>query len=71
MSQDARQIIAKNIKLYRTQKKITREKLSLIINRDNSYISKLERGNINIPIDVLQKIADYFEVEVKDLLDFE
>ena len=67
MSQDARQIIAKNIKLLRTQKKITREKLSLIINRDNSYISKLERGNINVPIDVLQKIAEYFEVEVKDL----
>ena len=34
---------------------------------DNSYISKLERGNINVPIDVLQKIAEYFEVEVKDL----
>ena len=67
MSQDVREILAKNIKLLRTKKKITREKLSLIIERDNSYISKLERGKINIPIDMLQKISNYFEVEVKDL----
>ena len=44
-----------------------REELSLALGFDNSYISKLEKGKINITIDKLSVIADYFNVDLVDL----
>ena len=71
MSQDNqnlnREILAKNKKKLRTKRKLRREELSLLLGFDNSYISKLEKGKINITIDKLTKIADYFEISAKDL----
>lgn len=51
----------------RTHNNIKREELSLALGFDNSYISKLEKGKINITIDKLTLIADYFNIELKDL----
>lgn len=71
MSQDKklsnREILAKNIFELRMQKKIKREELSLALGFDNSYISKLEKGKINITIDKLTIISNYFNIELKDL----
>ena len=67
MSQDIREIFAKNIKKLRTAKNISREELSLQLGFDNSYISKLEKKRVNITIDKIEKLAKYFEVEVSDL----
>ena len=64
MSQEIRYKFAENIKQLRASKKITREELSLAIGVDNSYISKLEKGKINITIDKIGDIAEYFNVEV-------
>ena len=71
MSQDNilsnRIILATNIKRLRSKSKIRREELSLALGFDNSYISKLEKGKINITIDKLSIIADYFNVDLVDL----
>lgn len=68
MSQDIRQKLAKNIKNLRIQKKLSREELSLVLGVDNSYISKLEKGKINITLDKIEMLANYFEIEVYLLL---
>ena len=68
MSQDVRKRIAKNVKFYREKKRLTHEELSLILGFDNSYISKLEKENINITIDKLAQIANFFEIDILDLL---
>lgn len=68
MSQDIRKRIAKNVKFYREKKFLTHEGLSLILGFDNSYISKLEKGNINITIDRLTQIANFFEIDILNLL---
>lgn len=68
MSQNIRQILANNIKKLRTQKKLSREELSLVLGVDNSYISKLEKGKINITLDKIEMLANYFETEVYLLL---
>ena len=68
MSQEIRNKIAKSIHKLRTAKSLKREELSLLLGFDNSYISKLEKGKINITIDKLDKIAKYFEVDIKELL---
>ncbi len=67
MSQDVRKILAKNIESLRTKLGLTREKLSLELGLDNSYISKLENEQINIRLDTLIKIAEKLDVKVKDL----
>ena len=68
MSQDIRQILANNIKNLRTQKKLSREELSLVLGVDNSYVSKLEKGKINITLDKIEMLANYLETEVYLLL---
>ena len=71
MSQDNkylnRELLAKNIIKLRTKRNIRREELSLALGFDNSYISKLEKGKINITIDKLTLIANYFEISIKEL----
>ena len=71
MSQDNvlsnRIILANNVKRLRSKLKIKREELSLALGFDNSYISKLEKWKINITIDKLSVIADYFNVDLVDL----
>lgn len=71
MSQDNilsnRILLANNVKRLRSKLKIKREELSLALGFDNSYISKLEKGKINITIDKLSIIADYFNVDLVDL----
>jgi transcriptional regulator with XRE-family HTH domain len=68
MSQEIRNKIAKKVQELRTSKNLKREELSLLLGFDNSYISKLEKGNINITIDRLCKIAKHFDVDIKELL---
>lgn len=68
MGQDVRKRIATNVKFYRKKKFLTQEELSLILEVDNSYISKLENANINMTIDKLIQIADFFEIDIQDLL---
>ena len=68
MSQEIRNRIATNVKVLRVEKKLKREELSLLLGFDNSYISKLERGSVNITIDRLSKIAEYFAVDICALL---
>lgn len=63
MSQEIRSTLAKNVKNLRIAKKLRREELSLILGFDNSYISKLEKERVNITIDKIQLIANYFGVK--------
>ena len=66
MSQYARWVISKKVKYYRSKLGLSREDLSLRLGFDNSYISKLERMKINITIDRLEKIAEFFNVSLKE-----
>lgn len=59
--------LANNIKKLRLKSKIRREELSLILGFDNSYISKLEKCKINITIDKLSIISNYFNIDIADL----
>lgn len=63
----ARETLAQNIIKLRKKHLIKREELSLALGFDNSYISKLEKAKINITIDKIELIANYFKVSVKDL----
>lgn len=68
MGQNARKLIAKNLKYYREQKNLTRECLSLALGFDNSYIGKVEQCKVNITIDRMEKIASFLKIAVGELL---
>lgn len=68
MNQNSKNAIAQNINRLRKERKLTREKLSLTLNFENSYISKLENQKINITIERLDKIANFFNVKTFELL---
>lgn len=65
---NSKTVLAKNIVQLRSFKKLTKEELSLILGFENSYISKLEKGKINITIEKLDKIAQFFEIKTYELL---
>ena len=67
MSQSLREILSKNIRKYRENRHFSMEELSLLLEVDNSYISKLEKSKINITIDKLEKLAQILGIEVVDL----
>lgn len=67
MNQDSKKIIAENVRKLRESKKMTREGLSLTLGFENSYISKLEKQNMNITIEKLDIIANYFEIKTEEL----
>lgn len=67
MSQVIRRIFATNVKKLREKAGLKKEKLSLILGFDNSYISKLEKSNVNITLDKIEKIAEFFNVKVINL----
>ena len=67
MSKSIREILSKNIRKYREDWHFSMEELSLLLEVDNSYISKLEKSKINITIDKLEKLAQILGIEVVDL----
>ncbi len=59
--------LAKNVRYYREKAGLTREALSLALGLENSYISKLERMNMNVTLDKLELLAKYFSIDAVDL----
>ncbi len=68
MNQSLRMLLANNIKVLREKHNYKREELSLMLEVDNSYISKLEKSRINIIIDKIEQLAKIFKVAPSDLL---
>ena len=67
MTKDIKKILAKNIKKLRKLHNITQEDMSFELELDGSYIGKIENAKMNITLDKIIKIADFFNVEVYTL----
>jgi len=68
MSQAGRKILADKIAKYRLEAGLTREQLSLLLGKDNSYISKLEKLRVNISIDMLEEISKLLKRNIYDFI---
>lgn len=69
MNSNVKTKLAKNLKKYRKQKQVTQEALSLELDFDISYIGKIENAKLNVSLDRMIKIADYFGVPFVKLFD--
>lgn len=57
------------IKELRKQRGLSQEKFALMIGMDRTYYSSVERGNRNIAIENIKKIADGFQVSLEELFE--
>ena len=60
--------LGKIIFKIREKKKLTQEQLSLLCDIDRSYLSKIEEGNANPSVRILNKICRVFKMKICNLL---
>ncbi|EGR0130275.1 TPA: helix-turn-helix transcriptional regulator [Vibrio vulnificus] len=60
--------VGQRIVKVRKSRGLSQEKLALLAEIDRSYMSRIERGKINITLEKLYKIAETLECDVKELL---
>ena len=66
---DIAEKIRKNLKEYRLEFDLSQEHVASIINVDRSIVSNYETGSKEVPLHHLEKLADYFGIELEDLLE--
>lgn len=63
--------VASNIKKFREMKSLTREHLAAALDISVSGYCKIERGEIDLTVSKLQKIADVLDVSASEILNFD
>ena len=58
-----------NIRQVREQRGLTQEKLAALAGLHRAYIGQIERGEKNIGLINLEKIAKALKVDIRDLFD--
>lgn len=62
--------VGQRIKFLRQESKMSQEDFADKCDLDRTYITSLERGKRNISLENLQKIANAFNLSLKDFFDF-
>lgn len=65
---DLRQTLSNNLREFRRSKRITQDRLAEICGLHRNYIGAVERGERNVTLATLARIADALEVAVPKLL---
>ncbi|MGY3586631.1 transcriptional regulator with XRE-family HTH domain [Bradyrhizobium sp. USDA 4341] len=65
---EMKQIVARNLRRLRHERKFSQEELSFQAKVDRSYISQLETGVYSASVTMLAKLAKALGVEVSELL---
>jgi XRE family transcriptional regulator, regulator of sulfur utilization len=63
-----RKALGDAIRLYRKASRLTHEKLAELADLHPNYIGEVERGETNISVDALVRIAKALRVRVRDLV---
>ena len=64
-----KKIFGKNVRLQREKLKISQEKLAELCDLHRTYIGAIERGERNVSLENIQKIAEGLQVKISDLFD--
>ena len=62
------QILTDNIRVYRKTKNISQEELASLCGMHRTYIGSVERGERNVTLSTLEKLAAVLDVSVPELL---
>ena len=66
---DIKQKIGNKIKELRKQKGLSQEKLANLSEIDRTYLPTIEKGERNVSIEILERIATALEINIKDFFD--
>jgi transcriptional regulator with XRE-family HTH domain len=66
---DIKKKFGEKVKFLRIDKGWSQEKLALEANLDRTYIPSIEKGNRNVSITVIEKLAQALTVDIKDLFE--
>ncbi|OLA75011.1 MAG: hypothetical protein BHW62_04075 [Acinetobacter sp. CAG:196_36_41] len=62
--------IGAKLAYIRKSKKISQIRLAEMTDMNFNYIGQIERGQANVTINTVIKIADALDIEIKELFDF-
>ena len=62
--------MGERVKALREQQGLSQRKLALMIGSNQTHIWQIENGTVNVGLDILCRLADALEVNVRDLIDF-
>lgn len=65
---ESRKIFARNLKKMRVKQQLSQEKLADIAGLHRTYIGSVERGERNISIDNMERLASALNITIQDLL---
>lgn len=57
-----------NVRDFRRNKGLSQDKLALLADIDRSYMGRIERGEVNITLEKVYKIASALECDLRELL---
>lgn len=66
-STSARETLARNLRLFRAQQGISQEQLADLAGLHRTYVGSVERGERNVSIDNIERLANALKVTVADL----
>ncbi|ENZ8031218.1 helix-turn-helix transcriptional regulator [Klebsiella pneumoniae] len=69
MSMSARQNFARNLRKIRQSQGISQEKLADLCDLHRTYVSSVERGERNIAVDNMERLATALGVDIRELLE--
>jgi DNA-binding XRE family transcriptional regulator len=64
---DIKKKFGKNLKCIRIEKGISQESLALSADLDRTYIPSIEKGERNVSITVVEKLANALNVKISEL----
>lgn len=67
---ERRKRLGERVKALREQQGLSQRKLALMIGSNQTHIWQIENGTVNVGLDILCRLADALEVNVRDLIDF-
>lgn len=65
----ARQDFARNLRKIRQSQGISQEKLADLCDLHRTYVSSVERGERNIAVDNMERLATALGVDIRELLE--
>lgn len=67
-TQKTRKIFARNLKEVRVEQGLSQEELADIAGLHRTYVGSVERGERNISIDNMERLAGALQINIQDLL---
>ena len=63
-------IVGINLKYIRFKSGMSQEKFYELYNLNPKYLACIERGEVNISVNFLQKLANILDIDVNDLINY-